>query len=228
MRSLSTLTTSLAAFALFNVSAAVQAAPITVQFTGFTNGSSTGSIYGQRNVAVNAGEFSFDVLSDPAGLYWDDTLNAFCIDVTRNLITSGPVSYVIDDASSRFSASQLSLLGQLHDYHAASITNGTTSAAFQLAVWEILYDPASLSLSNGGFHSNAFGSARQTAQEWLNGLSADALGYVSSYEFFVLNPHAPQPNQALLVSRQVPEPGMLVMLSTALFGLALLRRRVGG
>jgi hypothetical protein len=206
------------------------ATPITVKFNGFVNGYRVGSISGVRNVSgVAAGEFDFNV-SDNGGVYWDDELKAFCIDVNDDLVTGTSVMYdlVAAGPSGALSSEQLSLISQLYDGHAGALGNATNDAAFQLALWEILYDSGGpLELQNdGNFSASTFNTSRDLAQVWLDGLVANANYQSSKYELYVLGADYPEVNQTLITAHSVPEPGTLSLLGVGLIAFGITRRRL--
>jgi hypothetical protein len=209
--------------------ASATAAPISVTYTGFAHGYEQGSIAGVRSATVRAGEFQFNVTNN-GGVFWDSTLEAFCIDVSTNLVQSGIVQYDLVAATS-LGATRLSLIGNLYDSHAASLTGSEQSAAFQLALWEIIYDynaVGGLNLGSGSFRATTtFDGARALASSWLSGLSATYSG--SAYDFYVLDPISPVSNQRLLTAQlrpvHVPEPGTLALLGAGLLLLGVARRR---
>jgi hypothetical protein len=213
---------------------------MTVAFSGFSGGSENGSLYGRRNVNAAAGQFQFNVQSDPGDVYWDATLKAFCIDVLTNLVTTGSVRYDVvagTSSTSGLNTQQRSLIGQLYDNHASSLGTYASGgvardAAFQLALWEIIYDfNGPLNLDNGAgrgtFWTSSFDGASALAQTWLSSLNTAPQTYVSQYDLFVLDPHTPDRNQTLLTARpvSVPEPAMLSLLGVGLLAVGICRRR---
>lgn len=212
--------------------AGATAAPIQISFDGFVDGYKTGEIDGVRNVKnVAAGQFDFRVINN-GGVYWDDDLQAFCIDVKVNLITSGTVTYDLISASEshRLDATRLSLIANLYDKHYGSLNGAKDYAAFQLALWEIIYDPTSLDLGKDFKAKTSFDSARSLAQNWLDSLTKGGSYSSSTYEFFVLespDSKGKDINQSLLLVRTVPvpEPGTLALLGVGLLACGITRRR---
>ena len=224
MKRISSLIAVTALSAIWSAQAA--AAWIEIDYQGFVGGSVQGSIQGVSNMnGVNAGWFDFDVEDDPSNVYWSNTLQAFCIDV-EHLLKQSDAKFHFRNATEHLGAKQLSLIGQLYDRYAGDLgqQGAPYDAAFQLALWDIIYDyDGVLSLADGNFIAKNFGSAQTTAQAWLSGLS-NINDYTSGYDFFVLAPKSPTNNQALLLARalptQVPEPGTLALLGIALLGFA--------
>jgi hypothetical protein len=225
---------------LLGVSA--NAATITLDRHGWSNGHIQGSIDGVRNSRVLAGEFRFNVTKqhdlelDMPGK--DGQILAFCIDVKVNLRDRGSYS-VAGIRGSGLGVEAQGLLGKLYDHHYAAIKSKKDSAAFQLAVWEIIYDwnADALKLKNpnqGDFHASSFRGARAAAQKWLKQLAdKPALG---TYALSVLDPAGPKANQRLITAQlipaasgsapqQVPEPTTLALLGLGISGLMWVRRR---
>jgi hypothetical protein len=229
----STLATILlAGFAVAN------AAPVELEYQGFVSGSKNGTIFGpevgaQRSVA--AGQFLFDVKDDPFNVLSETELQAFCIDVTEWLVTGQDVTYefVAAESSGYLSDNVLANIAWLYDNKSANLGSALNDAAFQLSVWEAVYDDSPLSLldgTNGGsFWSNSFSGAQSIAESGLADLTAasPSASYTSSmYDFFVLLPSHPVDNQALIVARPIPEPSVIALLGLgfAVFGFSRTRR----
>jgi hypothetical protein len=227
---------AVAAMAVLGALSAAHASELSLSYQGFASGAVAGNIFGPEpgaSRAVLAGQFLFDVEADPANVYPDDQLLAFCIDVTQALVTSGTTQFELIEASSSplLDDSQLASIAWLYDNKAGELGNALNDAAFQLALWELRYDDSPLSLVAGPdaetFWASSFEGARETAEGWLDGLSSAALAptYTSqAWEFYVLSPADPVANQTLLLAQRVPEPPVIGLIAAGLLLLAGTRR----
>lgn len=115
------------------------------------------------------------------------------------------------------------LLGRLFTQRFGSIVDPSTSAAFQLAVWGILFD-ADLDIGNPTqFHvTSGNGPTITMAQNWLN-----TLGAANGFTVYLLENDIHQ-NFVMAVRKplQVPEPAPVMLLGGALLAMFLVRRRV--
>jgi hypothetical protein len=131
---------------------------------------------GTRAFQSPVGTFNF-VLSNDGGLGLGNTLRSFCADYFQdvavgNTYTYTPVAFTAlpDIAGDSVKARKVQ---QLFDRFYDSVTDARTGAAFQLALWETLYDPTNTNLADGNFTASGPGSPTgvTTAQSWLNNIS---------------------------------------------------------
>ena len=119
----------------------------------------------------NGGQF--ELTSGPVG----DFL-AFCVEVTQAII-EGDSAYEI--TQNLFAPAVLDNIDRLYSSAYASVVDGLTAAAFQVAMWEIVEDTAlGLDLATGTFSAidatSTGGSVIGTAQGFLDGLSTAPTG----------------------------------------------------
>jgi hypothetical protein len=187
--------------------------------TGYTIGSQTfGLSTGQT---VGAGGFSgtFDDGSGPVAIqFWCAQLNqTFGFGSPYDYTASIPNNAIFTRLGELFHEAYGSGVGQaLHDTE--------HSAAFQLAIWEILFDGTDLNLSGGTFkvtnnHGNA--AAVADAQAWLNNL-----GSIDDYDVTLLaNPDHQDFVLGTKTRKEVPEPAPLALLAAGLVAMIVASRR---
>ena len=125
---------------------------------------------------------------------------------------------LLTPAAAGLSQHQQESLARLWHGYRASANTIDTSAAFQLAVWEIVHDDG-LDLTSGAFVVNSWGDPRDTAQSWLAAIAADTPP-APTLEFIVL--HSPTVQDQILV---VPTPASALLLTAATALHARRRRR---
>ena len=189
-------------------------AEISLSNQTFSNGFQSGTVSadGGSSSNVQAGEFRFDVDGS------DKTLDAFCVDVTRTL--NIPATYSVDspaDADFQRVKDNLQSVTALYNLHYDSVTDSNSSAAFQVALWALIYD--NFSFNNFGATVNAL------ASDWID--SVGDWDGSNRFDFHVLSPKSPTKNQALLTVKPsaVPAPGALGLLGAGLLVLGVASRR---
>jgi Thioester domain len=218
--------------------------PGSMTFTGFSNDSVGATITGGSLSGVLAGQFQgyFDPAAegDGAGYEADDFLRFFCIDINQFADTAANPytrNLGVPDATN---AAQLARLFDLYypnkttgTYYSGGATNfgsfadANSSAAFQLAVWEIWFDN-DMNLSTGSFTASS--TAAGQAQTYLDAVNAGS-GTPEGWTFFTFTSPDKQDYLSAEYSvplRTAPEPGTLILLCSAVlaaWATALHRRQ---
>ena len=212
----------LAAASLLAVGA-VAAHADALTFDGYANGSASIN-YNILSVAVSgtpgAGGFTTHLNGGPSFV-------SFCNDLYQTLSFGGGISgyTAIDSGVFAFQNPTASVdLNKLFTaFGGVSTANSTNSAAFQVAVWEIVYETSgSYNLTSGNASFSGDAAAIATAAGWLG-----ALGSVDAVDVTVFHSDA---NQDVVSSSPIPEPGTYAMMAAGLaaMGFVSLRRRNQG
>ena len=200
---------------------------------------------GEDNFAGNttAGIFTWQVVSTNGDDFTvGQTFQSFCVELLQNVNTGGTYDYEIVDPSvvpspngdldSGMSDGQAAMISSLFDQHWDDATDGSSlnAAAFQIAVWEIIYEgenvnygdgqaaATGLSTQDGWFTATNNNGATDLADQWLaglfnNGIAAALTGFFSET----------QQDQITIV----PLPAPVALAGLGLLGVALGRRRMG-
>jgi hypothetical protein len=173
---------------------------VEVRFEGFTHGYSKFKQHADGlNITNAAGEFSLtDHTGASASNQWgqhtgeDQSVNVFCLEPHIHLPTNQTLTYMLQNGNEYFqSDTQIERIGQLFTGFYGNISQATSnysrkmnSAAFQVALWELVYDYDSPNLYNGLHRERGRGNSvvGGIAQSWLSQLS----GIQSNVDLFVL------------------------------------------
>lgn len=186
---------------------------VNVQLSGFKYGSGKSATItntiGSYSVSTLAGEY--------AGTLDGQSFSTFCTDVYQYV--SLPSSLYQYDRLSVADTQQLwgnapynpnsyGLVSKLFTTAYSSVNNSTTSAAFQYALWELLYEKSgSYSIGNTGnfWLTNTDAAAASQANVWLASLASASEGYAVQ-SLYSGAQQSPANRQDLVIATPVPEP----------------------
>ncbi|MES2831276.1 MAG: PEP-CTERM sorting domain-containing protein [Pseudomonadota bacterium] len=169
------------------------------------------------NDYVFAGAFNTKA-SDTSGSFL-----AWCVDIFQSTFFGKSITdFDRQTASTALLASKTDALTSLATQSLGKVNNSLTSAAFQLAIWEIANETNSVyGFTTGAFRAfDASDESIALATQWLNGLPT--VSGVSAYSISILESSG---YQDLAVFTEVPEPSSIAVLFAGLIGFAMTRRK---
>jgi len=209
------------ALAAFAAAAVLSAAPLAkadeLGTQGFANGFQTFGL--SIGGTVRAGGF--------AGTWNSEDITFWCIELTQYFGFGNEYTDYV--ATPEPDGAIMTLLGQLFaQAFESALDDATHSAAFQLAIWEIVYDRANFNLAGGNLsvvNANGNTAAVALAQTWLDHIGE----YTDTYNLILLRSRTHQDfvtfGEPFGDPNDVPEPAPAALLAIAFLAMTVLLRR---
>ncbi|MBX3379148.1 MAG: PEP-CTERM sorting domain-containing protein [Phycisphaeraceae bacterium] len=224
---------ALSSFVVAGLAGAASGAYIDAKFLGVAPGVQVW--YSINNGALQtayAGGFNFKrtggSTTDPFFGNVGDTFTTFCIDLQKTVSVNSTYGWdktALPNAPTPpgnspypMGAAKAALLGELWARHHSGLSTNDQYGAFQMAVWEIVFEDLtvnSLNVALGDFKIFDGIVATALAQIWLNELDGS-----KSFNLYAITGNA---QSGLPQDQLVPTPGSLALVG--LGGLAMIRRR---
>jgi hypothetical protein len=190
-----------------------------------------------HQVAVGIGGDNFSTTNTSYDFSSTGSFNTWCVDITHWMIT-GKVTYDIGGATELANnfgsggSTRVSDLLKLANEAYSTVDTKLESAAFQLAVWAIMFGEkgsGGYSLNSATFVAPSSDTGYAMAQGWLTNLStAQVTGnYKITYLYQPTGYEIPRNSQDMVVftATPVPEPTSMLLLGLGLLGIGIVSRK---
>jgi hypothetical protein len=175
------------------------------------------------------GPFNFIVNSDTSGTGLGPTFRSFCADFFQGVAVGNDYTYTpvafsdLPDVAG--DPTRMAKIQELYDRFYDVATDAEKGAAFQLALWEILYDPTDTDLSSGNFTASGPGSpsAIPVAQNWLD-IIGDGSIPDPDQKYVLTGLLSGTAQDQIVPTTPVPAPAGIVLLAIGAVGLIARRK----
>ena len=192
--------------------------------------------YGGNQVSINAGPFHWSQ-NQPINANYPNPLTTYCIDLDHSISKGSSYQYYTESnltlaPSIGNDASKVAAINELFDRdYKNSLTSSANEAAFQLALWKLVYDGASnTSLHSGRIEADTSTGDGKDAQALLNSLGTPYQNHdLNGYHLEAVLSKSENQNQITVVpTGAVPAPPAIMLAGIgvlALFGRTRWTRR---